>query len=51
MDNFDTVLEFLDPVEEGYNMDTAKLIKDPRVYEMRKMTKVCSQSIQTWSIQ
>lgn len=39
MDNFDTVLEFLDPVEEGYNMDTAKLIKDPRVYEMRRMSK------------
>ena len=39
MDNFDIVLEFLDPVEEGYNMDTAKLIKDPRVYEMRRMSK------------
>ena len=39
MDKFDTVLEFLDPVEEGYNMDTAKLIKDPRVYKMRIMSK------------
>ena len=42
MNAFDTVMDFIDdeyPVTEGYNMDTAKLIKDPRVYKMRIMSK------------